>query len=248
MKTLLTFALVGFLAQLIDGSLGMGYGLSSSTLLLTFGVAPAVASATIHLAEIATTAASGISHWKFGNVEWRTLYLLTIPGAAGAFLGASFLSQVSGAAVKPYISLFLLGLGLYIVCKSFTRRNIQPRSLTKGKSILLGLFAGFADSTGGGGWGAIATPVLLSASHDPRKAIGTVSASEFAVSVAASLGFLASLNWNVLNGYWILTLMGSGIVAAPLAAFLVRKLPAKILGPLTGICIILLNMHILLRA
>ncbi len=155
MKKLFIFAFIGFLAQLIDGSLGMAYGVTSSSLLLSFGMAPAIASASIHISEVVTTAASGISHMKFGNVDRQAIFKLIIPGSIGAFIGACFLSNLPGDVVKPYISLFLLMLGFYVIIRfliknkpSSTQRNLN---LTTKQALPLGLIAGFADATGGGG-------------------------------------------------------------------------------------------------
>ncbi|AGT31968.1 membrane protein [Geobacillus genomosp. 3] len=253
MKKLIVFVFVGFLAQLIDGSLGMAYGVTSTTLLLTFGIAPAVASASVHLAEVVTTAASGVSHWKFGNVDRGMVGKLIIPGSVGAFVGACFLSNLPGDLIKPYVSLFLLALGLYIMYRFLFLNGRSPSAPGKRWSnkrlIPLGLAAGFLDATGGGGWGPIATPVLLSNRNmEARKVIGTVDTSEFAIASSATLGFVISLGWEQVNWYWVLTLMAGGIVAAPIAAWLVRKLPSYLLGVLVGGLIILTNTRTLLHA
>lgn len=252
MKKLIILAIVGFLAQLIDGALGMAYGVSSTTLLLAYGIAPAVASATIHLSEVATTAASGIAHFKFGNVDKVMLYRLIIPGSIGAFTGACFLSNLPGEIVKPYISAFLLLLGIYVVFrflftfKSSEVKEAKPISIKQ--SIPLGLIAGFADATGGGGWGPIATPVLLSKKEmTARKVVGTVDTSEFAIAVSATIGFLISLGWETVNFLWVGALVIGGIVAAPIAAWLVRKVPAQLMGILVGGFIILVNARTLLN-
>ncbi len=166
MKKLIVFAFIGFLAQLIDGALGMAYGVTSSSLLLAFSIAPAVASASVHLSEVVTTAASGVSHIKFGNVDKNMVFKLIIPGSIGAFLGATFLSNIPGDLAKPYVSIFLLLLGAYVLFRFLF--NFKPSvanenaTLSKKESIPLGFIAGFMDATGGGGWGPIATPVLLS--------------------------------------------------------------------------------------
>ncbi|TRZ40346.1 sulfite exporter TauE/SafE family protein [Niallia circulans] len=253
MKKLIIFAFIGLLAQLIDGSLGMAYGVTSSSLLLTFGIAPAVASASVHLAEVVTTAASGASHIKFGNVDKQTVYRLIIPGSIGAFLGATFLSNLPGDIAKPYISLFLLILGLYVLVRFlFNFRPSEEKkklSLSRKQSIPLGLIAGFADATGGGGWGPIATPVLLSKKGiSPRKVVGTVDTSEFAIAVSATLGFFISLGWEQVNWLWVGALMIGGIIAAPIAAWLVRKLHAQLMGVLVGGFIILVNARTLVTS
>ncbi|MEH6948628.1 sulfite exporter TauE/SafE family protein [Bacillus sp. JJ634] len=252
MRKLIVFAFIGFLAQLIDGSLGMAYGVTSTSMLLTLGIAPAVASASVHFAEVVTTAASGVSHMKFGNVDRQALYKLIIPGSIGAFIGACFLSNVPGEVVKPYISIFLLILGLYVLFRFLfmfhTLTEKKSIDLTRKKSIFLGIVAGFADATGGGGWGPITTPVLLSKKGvSARKVVGTVDTSEFAVAVSATLGFLIALGWEEVNWYWVIALMLGGIIAAPIAAWLVTKLPSYLLGILVGGFIILTNTRTLIN-
>lgn len=251
MRKLIIFTFIGFLAQLIDGALGMAYGVTSSSLLLMFGMAPAIVSASIHLAEVVTTAASGASHIKFGNVDRQAVLKLIIPGSIGAFTGACFLSALPGDVVKPYISLFLLLLGLYVLFRFLFKFHPSSEkkslNLSRKQSIPLGLIAGFADATGGGGWGPLTTPILLSKKGaSARKVVGTVDTSEFAIAVSATLGFLISLGWEGVNWLWVIALMLGGIVAAPIAAWLVRKLPSYLLGVLVGGFIILTNSHTLL--
>ncbi|MDF9761237.1 putative membrane protein YfcA [Peribacillus simplex] len=251
MRKLIIFAFIGFLAQLIDGALGMAYGVTSTSLLLTFGIAPAVASASVHLAEVVTTAASGISHLKFGNVDRQALFKLIIPGSVGAFAGAFFLSNLPGDVIKPYISIFLLFLGVYVLFRFLkTSQKINEKksiNLSRKKSIALGLIAGFADATGGGGWGPITTPVLLSQEGVPaRKVVGTVDTSEFFIAVSATLGFLIALGWQEVNWFWVISLMVGGIIAAPIAAWIVTKLPSYLLGVLVGGFIILTNARTLI--
>ncbi|ASV66665.1 sulfite exporter TauE/SafE family protein [Cytobacillus sp. FSL W7-1323] len=251
MRKLIIFAFIGFFAQLIDGSLGMAYGVTSSTLLLTFGIAPAVASASVHLAEVVTTAASGASHIKFGNVDKQAVFRLIIPGSIGAFIGACFLSQLPGDVVKPYIAGFLLLLGLFVFFRFLfqyeVKRQKQTLHLSRKQAIPLGLIAGFADATGGGGWGPIATPVLLSKKGiSARKVIGTVDTSEFAIALSASVGFFIALGWEELNWTWVIALMIGGIIAAPIAAWLVKVLPPYLLGVLVGGFIVLTNARTIL--
>ncbi|EZP76797.1 hypothetical protein H839_09383 [Parageobacillus genomosp. 1] len=253
MKKLIVFVIVGFIAQLIDGSLGMAYGVTSTTLLLAFGIAPAVASASVHLAEVVTTAASGASHIKFGNVDRDMVIKLIIPGSLGAFVGACFLSNLPGDFIKPYVSLFLLALGFYIIYRFLflsARQDQQPpRKFSNKQLVPLGLVAGFLDATGGGGWGPISTPVLLAnKGMEARKVIGTVDTSEFAVALSATIGFVISLGWEQVNWFWVGTLMLGGIIAAPIAAWLVRKLPSHLLGVLVGGLIIFTNVRTLLHA
>lgn len=250
MKRLIVFAFIGFLAQLIDGALGMAYGVTSSSLLLTFGIAPAVASASVHLSEVVTTAASGVSHVKFGNVDKKLVHQLIIPGSIGAFLGATFLSNIPGELARPYVSIFLLLLGLYVLVRFLF--NYKPMmenkttTVSKKQSIPLGFIAGFMDATGGGGWGPIATPVLMSKKGmSARKVVGTVDTSEFAIAVSASLGFFISLGWSQVNWLWVTALIIGGVVAAPIAAWLVQKLHPQLMGVLVGGFIIFVNSRTL---
>lgn len=192
MRKLIVLAVVGLLAQLVDGSLGMGYGVTSSTLLVLAGLTPAAASASVHFSELGTNLASGVSHWRLKNVDWRVVGRIAGPGAVGAFLGATVLSSLSTEAAAPVMAAILAALGAYILVRFVL--GIRPRIAGRpGMKLLapLGLVAGFVDATGGGGWGPVATPALLTDGRlQPRKVIGSVDTSEFAVSAAASLGFL----------------------------------------------------------
>jgi uncharacterized membrane protein YfcA len=251
-KTLILLALAGLGAQLVDGSLGMAYGVTSTTLLLALGTNPAAASATIHLAEIGTTLASGLSHWKFGNVDWKVVAKVGLPGAVGAFAGATFLSSISTELAAPVMSLILVSLGAYILVR-FTLRGIDRRNIGKPirKRFLgpLGLVAGFVDATGGGGWGPVGTPALLSSGRmEPRKVIGSIDTSEFLVALAASLGFLFALGSQGIDPLWVAGLLAGGLVAAPIAAWLVRHIPPRLLGSLVGGMIVITNVRTLLRS
>lgn len=250
MRTWIVLALVGFAAQLVDGSLGMAYGVTSSTLLIATGVAPALASASVHLAEIGTTAASGVSHWKLGNVDWSVVRRIAVPGAVGAFLGATVLSRLSTEAAAPWMAGILLALGVYIVLR-FTFGSMARRSGAVRSRFLVpvGLVGGFVDATGGGGWGPVATPALLANGRmEPRKVIGTVDTSEFVVAVAASAGFLLGLGSDALNLQLITALLAGGVIAAPIAAYLVRVFPPRVLGAAVGGLIVLTNSRTILRA
>jgi uncharacterized protein len=251
-KTLVLLALVGLGAQLVDGSLGMAYGVTSTTLLLAIGTNPAWASATIHLAEIGTTLASGVAHWKFGNVDWKVVAKVGVPGAIGAFAGATFLSHLSTEVAAPVMSLVLVSLGVYLLVR-FTLRGLDRRNLGKPirKRFLgpLGLVAGFVDATGGGGWGPVGTPALLASGRmEPRKVIGSIDTSEFLVALAASLGFLVSLGSQGINAVWVAGLLAGGLIAAPIAAWLVRHIPPRMLGSLVGGGIVLTNTRTLLHS
>jgi uncharacterized membrane protein YfcA len=258
---LLGIALAGFLAQLIDGSLGMGYGVSSTTLLLTVGLTPALASASVHLAEIGSTAVSGASHWRLGNVDMKIMALLAIPGGVGAFLGAVVLSNLSTEAAKPWVSVVLLVLGAVIIFRFLHARRTrqapavlydQPASATPHRSrrwmlTPLGVAGGFLDASGGGGWGPVVTSTLMASGRlKPRTIIGTVSMSEFVVSVAASIGFLLALGAAGIRWDIVAMMLVGGSVAAPVAAWLVRKFDDRALGTAVGALIILLNVDRLL--
>src|SRR5918992_6122797 len=249
MRRLALLGLVGLVAQLIDGSLGMAYGVTSTTLLLTAGVAPAMASASVHLAEVGTTLASGTAHWRFGNVDWRVVGLMSLPGAIGAFAGAVVLSSLSAETAAPAISVFLFCLGAYILVR-FARRPRERRARRRLPAIFLsplGAFAGFMDAAGGGGWGPIGTPTLLASRRmEPRKVVGTVDTSEFVVAVCASLGFLLALGSQPIRWSTVVAILVGGLVAAPLAALLVRRLHPRTLGAAVGGMILLTNARTIL--
>lgn len=252
MRKLILLALVGLGAQLVDGSLGMAYGVTSTTLLLAIGTNPAAASATVHLAEIGTTLVSGASHWKFGNVDWRVVWRIGVPGAIGAFVGATVLSSLSTETAEPVMAIILLVLGVYVLTR-FTLAGLPAQHLGKplrGRFLTpLGLVAGFVDSTGGGGWGPVATPAILSSGRlEPRKTIGSVDTSEFLVAVAASVGFIIGIGSEGVNYSWVLALLVGGMIAAPVAAWLVRHLPPRVLGSLAGGMIVFVNIRTLLRS
>ncbi|MGC4811792.1 sulfite exporter TauE/SafE family protein [Micromonospora sp. DT228] len=251
MRKLLVLALVGLVAQLIDGSLGMAYGLTSSTLLLVAGVAPAAASASVHLAEIGTTLAAGVAHWRFGNVDWRVVTRIALPGAIGAFAGATLLSSISTEVAAPWMAGILFTLGAYLLVR-FARplRTDRVGSRLRGRFLgPLGLVAGFVDATGGGGWGPVATPALLvSGRMEPRKVIGSVDTAEFVVAGAASVGFLIGLGSEGFLLPTVAALLIGGLIAAPLAAWLVRIVPAQLLGATIGGVIVLTNARTLIRS
>jgi uncharacterized membrane protein YfcA len=195
---------------------------------------------------------SGLAHWKFGNVDWKVVAKVGVPGAVGAFIGANVLSSLSTEVAAPVMSLILLALGAYLLVR-FTLRGIDRRHLGKPvrKRFLgpLGLVAGFVDATGGGGWGPVGTPALLASGRmEPRKVIGSIDTSEFLIAVAASLGFLVALGSQGVNATWALGLLAGGLVAAPLAAWLVRHVPPRMLGSLVGGMIVLTNTRTLLRS
>jgi uncharacterized membrane protein YfcA len=243
------FLFVGLAAQLVDGSLGMAYGVTSSTLLVASGLAPAMASASVHFAEVGTTLISGASHWRFGNVDWRTVLMLGVPGAAGAYAGATVLSNLSTEAARPWMSAILLVLGVSLLVRFALRGTRTDRHHLGFKSRFLaplGLFAGFVDASGGGGWGPVATPtMLISGRTEPRKVIGSVSASEFLVSVAASVGFLINLGSQGIDWPIAGALLVGGAIAAPFAAWLVKRVAPRVLGTVVGSVIVITNSRTL---
>ncbi len=253
MRNLLVLASLGLLAQLVDGSLGMAYGATSATLLLTVGLNPAAASASVHLAEVGTTLVSGASHWRFGNVDRRLVLRLGLPGAVGAFAGATVLSSLSTEAAAPVMAGVLLAIGLYLLLRFANRpapvapAEPAPAPLSSRFLSPLGAVAGFVDATGGGGWGPVSTPALLVTDRvEPRRVIGSVDTSEFLVAVSASLGFLFALGRNGVDLAVAGALLIGGLVAAPVAAWLVRHLPPRMLGASVGGLLVLTNLRTLL--
>lgn len=241
-EDLILYVLVGFAAQIIDGAIGMAYGIASTSLLLSFGIPPATASACVHAAETFTTGASGLSHWKLGNVDKRLVMRLAIPGALGGAAGAFLLSSIPGDVIKPFIAMYLLALGVFIVvraCRSRKiRHGVEPRALAP-----LGVTGGFLDAIGGGGWGPIVTCSLIGQGTSPRYAIGSVSLSEFFVTLTISTTFFLTVGlelWPIITGLII-----GGILAAPLAALAVRHIPDTVLMILVGVAVTLLSLRTL---
>jgi uncharacterized membrane protein YfcA len=249
MPALIVLIVIGFFAQLVDGALGMAYGATSSTLLLAYGLSPATASASVHLAELGTTAVSGFSHWRFGNVDWRTVRRIGIPGAVGGFTGAVILSNISAEVAKPWMAGILLAIGSYILLRFTLFGPAKPRGrrYVRGRYLApLGLGAGFIDATGGGGWGPVATPTILATGkYEPRKVIGSVDTSEFLVALAASIGFLLSLGSQGIAFRYVAALLVGGVAAAPIAAWLVRHVTPSLLGASVGGLILITNSRTL---
>jgi uncharacterized protein len=250
-RRLLIFALAGLCGQLVDGALGMAFGITTTTVLLSSGYSPAIASATVHLAEVGTTFTSGLSHWRFGNVSWPLVRRIGIPGAIGAFAGATVLSSLTGPWIKPAVAVLLFALGTVVIVRS-VRGDLRgerhdPGRLRRRLLAPLGLSAGFIDAVGGGGWGPVATPTLLAAGRvEPRFVIGSVSAAEFMVTVSASVGFLIGLGGSGIEIPLVLALLAGGVVAAPLAAWLVRHADASVLGVVVGTLLLVLNSRVML--
>ena len=236
-SVLLLVGLIGIAAQFVDGSLGMGYGVTSATLLATVGYSPAVASATIHVAKIGTGVASGAAHWQFGNVHWRAVAMLAVPGAIGAFAGAFAISYVAAEVTRPWVSLVLASLGVLVIARTVLRRSPAIRVYTPRMRTLgpLGLIGGFVDSVGGGGWGPVTTSSLMAANRmAPNQVIGTVSTAEIVVALSASVGFLLALGSQGIAWGAMAALLLGGLVAAPFAAWAVSRLDHRVLGGLVG--------------
>lgn len=231
LSILLSFAAIGFVAQLVDGALGMAYGVISSTLLIAMGVSPKHASAGVHAAETFTTAVSGLSHIYHRNIDWNLFVRLAIPGVIGGVGGATLLANVDGALVKPYIQTYLAAIGLWLIWRSThdLKKSENPRVVTP-----LGLIGGFLDASGGGGWGPVVTSNLLLQGSDPRTTIGTVNTAEFLLTLSVSLTFLINLGWETFTVATTGLLVG-GVVAAPLGALLAKRIPANRLLLLVGL-------------
>jgi uncharacterized protein len=243
------FAVVGFAAQVIDGALGMAYGVSATTVLLTFGVAPSVASASVHAAEVFTTGVSGIAHWQLGNVDRKLLIRLAVPGAIGGAVGVYLLIDLPGSVIRPFVSAYLMIMGALILW-----RALQPRLRRAGNIasalpprfvVPLGITGGVFDAIGGGGWGAVVTSTLIGRGVAPRLAIGSPNCAEFFVACMVTANFGASTGldlWPMIAG-----LIGGGMLAAPLAALLTRSVDNRRLMFLIGVVITLLSVRDLLH-
>jgi uncharacterized protein len=228
---LLPFIAVGFAAQLVDGSLGMAFGVISNVLLISLGLSPAAASAGVHTVETFTTCVSGISHIAHRNVDWKLLSRLSLPGVIGAAAGAYILTQIDGATAKPFVLGYLMLIGLFLVWRG-VRYPPEHRPAKVVEPIALA--GGFLDAAGGGGWGPVVTGNLLVQGADPRKTIGTVNTSEFLVTVTSAITFIAALGFAAFTVATLGLLIG-GILAAPVGAWLVKRIPPKPLLVMVGI-------------
>ncbi len=242
-QNILLFVAVGFAAQLIDGALGMAYGVSSTAFLLSIGISPAAASASVHAAEIFTTGVSGISHLRIGNVDRVLFRRLLIPGIIGGASGAYLLTSIPGQIIKPFVSAYLLIMGFWILLRAFK----EMRMAQAGREVVpLALFGGFFDAIGGGGWGPIVTTTLVARGVEPRLTIGSVNLAEFFVTVVESLVFVLTTGlsfWQIIVGLII-----GGVMAAPLAAYVCKRIPARPLMILVGVLIIALSIRTMYQA
>lgn len=240
----LLYVAVGLVAQMVDGAIGMAYGVTSSSVLLSFGVPPATTSACVHAAETFTTGVSGAAHWRLGNVDKKLVFRLAIPGMIGGALGAYVLANIDGNQIKPYIAAYLLVMGCYIIYQALRKDTVErepPKNV-----VPLGLAGGFVDSIGGGGWGPIVTTTLIGQGTAPRYAIGSVNLAEFFVTLTISLTFLFTIG---LELFPIITgLVVGGVIAAPFAALATKHLPDKPLMIIVGSVVILLSLRNILSA
>jgi uncharacterized membrane protein YfcA len=232
-------ALVGFAAQLVDGAIGMAFGVIGTTFLLGIGLSPATASASMHMTEMVTTAVSGASHWRMGNVDWRLVGMLAVPGCVGGAIGAYLLTTISGDTVRPFVNAFLATMGIFILWRALQKRPIQGKP--PGWAPLLGLGGGFLDAIGGGGWGPMVTSTLVGHGTTPRIAIGSVNLAEFFVTVTISATFFLALgieHWPI-----ILALIVGGALAAPLGAYAARHFPERVMMALVGVVVLGLSLR-----
>ncbi|MBX7222551.1 MAG: sulfite exporter TauE/SafE family protein [Blastocatellia bacterium] len=241
-KHILLFIAAGFIAQIIDGALGMAYGVTTTTLLLSFGIPPAAVSAGVHTSEILTSGVSGISHLRFGNVDRELFKKLLIPGAIGGILGAYILTSVRGELIKPFVAVYLLLLGLSILSKAI-RSTSNSKPVTR--IFPLAVIGGFCDSVGGGGWGPIVTSTLVAGGNSPRYTIGSVNLAEFFVSLVQAGTFIVligMLQWQT-TGRIIIGLVIGGVIAAPFAAFICQHIPRRTLMFAVALLIIVLSVR-----
>lgn len=236
---IVTFAAIGFFAQLIDGALGMAYGVTATTVLLQLGTPPAVASASVHAAEAFTTGASGFAHWRLGNVDRHLVVRLAVPGVIGGVAGAYVLTSFPGETIRPLVNLYLLAMGIVILLKALSIAA-RPLDLKTHPVRLLGFIGGFLDAVGGGGWGPVVASRLIGSGGAPRLVIGSVNCAEFFLTVTISATFFATIGlelWPVIIG-----LVLGGFCAAPLGALAAARLPPKPLMLMVGCLVSLLSI------
>jgi uncharacterized protein len=242
--TVTTCAIAGFIAQLIDGVMGMGYGVGANTFLLALGMPPAAASASVHASEVFTSGVSGISHLSFRNVDMQLLKRLVIPGVVGGVCGAYLLTTIPAHTIKPLVSVYLLLMGCVIVERAVRGKHVQDKKARY--AIPLALVGGFLDAVGGGGWGPVVTTSLVADGAPPRSTIGSVNLAEFFVTLAQSITFVLTIgltNWQVIVG-----LLLGGVIAAPLGAWLCTRLPHRPWAIGVGVLIVGLSIRTLVIA
>lgn len=247
--TVVVFGVVGAAAQFVDGTLGMGFGITSATLLTVLGYSAVAASAGTHAAKVGTTFVSGISHWHAGNVDKRVLLVIAVPGAVGAFLGAVVLTNIAMDGARIWMALILLLMGVIIIMRFGFGRNVIPPVNARTRNLWpVGLIGGFVDATGGGGWGPVATPTLMTITkHEPHRVVGTVNTAEFVVAVAASMGFIVGAGDSGVPWLAVVGLVVGGALVAPIAARLAHKAPRTLLGVLVGTMVLISNVAIIAK-
>lgn len=238
MAEILIFIVVGFIAQIINGSLGMSYGTLSIAMLLTMGLPPVIASTSVHISKAVTGYTSGLSHWKLGNVEKPLTLKLIASGIAGGVVGATILTWLPEGILSPMIAIYLLATGITICIRSFHKSQIKEKNYPV---MTLGVIGGFVDAVGGGGWGPIITSTLLSRGYNVRRTIGSVSFAEAFVATAITVVLLFNISLESMNWQVVIGLMIGGIIASPLAALLCNKLPVKQLTFAVGSLVVLLS-------
>ena len=234
----LIFTGIGALAQLVDGALGMAYGVTSAGLLLGLGMQPALASASVHYAETFTCGASGLSHWWAGNVQRRLFLVLVIPGVIGAIIGATVLAHLPPAWMRYFLTPYLLAMGLFLVFRTAQRKD-RRQDVPRGTGALV-FVAGLLDAAGGGGWSALTVTTMVARGQEPRMVIGSVHLAKCIVSLAASITFLLSIGQSKLHV--VVGLILGGVIAAPFGAWLVRRLPSRVCTLMAGFAVLALGI------
>jgi uncharacterized membrane protein YfcA len=241
----IAFILAGLFCGFVDSALGMGYGVTATSVLVTFGVAPAIASASIHTSEAVVDIVSGISHYKLKNVNFKITPYLLLPGIVAAVLGAVFLSGLGLSTARPFIRVVLIIIGVYLIWQHYTERSFSGL-LTNGRAAALGFVAAFIDVAVGGGWGPIGTPALILNGEDPRKAVGTIEFTEPIISIVAVITFGILLGFETFMWDLALPMIIGGIILTPVASILTARIPKRVLGVLIGLWLVILNIYGLL--
>lgn len=245
LSAILPFIAIGFGAQLVDGAIGMAFGVITNTLLVSvMGMSPVQASARVHIVEMFTTAASGISHVLHKNVDWRLFSRLAIPGVIGGVLGAYVLTNIDAAVAKPFVMLYLSGIGIYLLYRAwgYTHEHRQPKVIAP-----LGFIGGFLDAAGGGGWGPVVTSNLLIQGSSPRMTVGTVNTTEFFLTTAVSITFITQIGFEAFTAATFGLLIG-GLLAAPLGAYLTKRIPPQRLMLMVGVILTMTSLFSLYKA
>jgi uncharacterized protein len=245
LSAILPFIAIGFGAQLVDGAIGMAFGVITNTLLVSvMGMSPAQASARVHIVEMFTTAASGISHVMHKNVDWKLFSRLAIPGVIGGVLGAYVLTNIDAAVAKPFVMVYLSGIGIYLLYRAwgYTHEHRQPKVIAP-----LGFIGGFLDAAGGGGWGPVVTSNLLIQGSSPRMTVGTVNTTEFFLTTAVSITFITQIGFEAFTAATLGLLIG-GLLAAPFGAYLAKRIPPQRLMLMVGVILTMTSLFSLYKA